>query len=232
MSIIESNRVTPHAGKTARMEKENIKILIDAELKDVGLCAKITLMLHCCSSFDRERSYLFLRENSLESNVVFNACCGCCTFPDFVTVNYFDRAPYAESCKMAPIPFCCFCTTEQPKLEIIEPGCMICCVKVNLCGDTQVILMPFENFPFPCCCCSNRVNACDNCFGLCGPITGNPKTFLSFFPQPTDPVGFVKVSQAVMLGRSDASEFTNVTNPAIAVAVQQQQDSSIQLPTK
>ena len=192
MHALESNRTTPHDGKTARMERENIKILIDAELKDVGLCTKICLFLHGCSSYNRERSYLYLRENSLESNVVFNGCCGCCITPDYVCVRYFDRAPYTDSCRMLSFPFCFIYSKELPKLEIIEPGCMMCCVKVNCCGDKRVILMPFENLPFPCCWCSNRVNGCDNCFGLCGPITGNPKVYLPFFPQPTDPVGFVK----------------------------------------
>jgi hypothetical protein len=221
MSTVASNRRTPHPGKTARANKDSIGILIDAELKDVSCCFRINLMLcYCCSSFNRERSYLYLRENSLESNVTFNCCCGCCLTPDWIGVTYFDSDPYVERCKMAPIPFCCMCYTEQPKLEIFEPGCMLCCMRVNLCGEKEMILMPFEKMPFPCCCCSNRVTCCDNYGGLCGPITGNPKVYYPFFPQPTDPDSFVQVAQSVMLGRGSAvSVAVSTENPVTAVAV-------------
>jgi hypothetical protein len=195
-----SNRATIHAGVTARKNKDSIQILVDAELKDVDCCTWLNLcFLGVC--FDKQRSYLYLRENSLESNVALAPCWGLCSASaaDWVTVNYFDRPPYSKECKPGPFPFCCFCTAEQPKLEIYEPGCMICCMKVNPCGDKKLVLMPFENLPIPCCCCSNRVTGCDNCFGLCGGITGNPKVAYAFFPQPTDPEGFVQVAQSVML---------------------------------
>lgn len=201
MSTFASNRVSPHSGKTARANKESIGILIDAELKDLSCCAQVCLMLYCCSSFNRERSYLYLRENSLESNVTFNFCGGCCITPDWINVTYFDSRPYARRIKIAPYPFCFICYSEQPKLEIFEPGCMMCCTRVNICGHQEMILMPFEYFPVPCCCFSNRITPCDNYCGLCGGITGNPKVYHSFFPQPTDPEGFVQVAQAVMLGR-------------------------------
>jgi hypothetical protein len=219
MSTKASNRSTPHDGKTARLEKENIKILVDAELKDVGCCLRMFILSHCCSSFSKERSYLYLRENSLESNVAFNICFGIWMSPDFVTVSYFDRRPYKKTCKWAPFPFCFLCYSQQPKLEIIESGCLVCCVKVQCCGSKRMVLMPFENMPVPCCCCKNRVTVCDNCFGLCGPITGNPIVYSSFFPQPTDPTGFVEVAQAIMLGQTDVATLTNAKPVATTATV-------------
>lgn len=208
MSTPASNRTTPHHGKTAHRNKDSIGILIDAELKDPNCCQQVAIFSHCCSSFNKERSYLYLRENSLEYNVSFNVFCGCCLSPDFTYVQYFDRAPYAEECTMGPPPFCC-CSVNTPKLEVIEPGCMICFQRVNLCGDQQMILMPFESMPVPCCCLSNRVTTCDNNCGCCGPITGNPKAYYGFFPQPTDPVGFVQVAQSVMIGVTAATVVDN-----------------------
>jgi len=68
-----------------------------------------------------------------------------------------------------------------------------------MCGKKAVIT-PFELMPPPCCCCSNRVGPCDNCCGLCGQVTGNPKIFGFFMPQPKDAVRFVAaVQQATMM---------------------------------
>eukprot|EP01031_Cornospumella_fuschlensis_P037253 gene37253-45223_t len=206
MSDSKSNRTSNHKGATARAKKESITIVYDAELKDLSLCTRIMLACSCCAVFDLQRSYLYLRENSLESNVSIAPCCGSCEVPDIVSVHYFDRPPYSETCKCAPVPFCCLPHCAQPKLEVIKPGCLVCCIPVNLCGDSQVVLMPFETFPFPCCCCTNRVGACDNCFGCCGGITGNPKVYSAFFPQPTDPEGFVSVAQPLMLPSTGSVE--------------------------
>jgi len=128
--------------------------------------------------------------------------CSCCTegaVQDDVQVFYFDRAPYAEGCNLAPFPCCCFCGMGKPKLEIIDHGWMCCCIKLDpCCMGKRVALMPYETFPPPCCCCSNRTSACDNCFGLCGPPTGNPKVHLPFYPQPMEPAQFVKAAQLAM----------------------------------
>lgn len=196
-----SNRTTPHDGRTARQDKGKINILVDAELKDISMCFKIYLSLLCCSGFNKERSYLYLRENSLESNVVFDCCCGCQLLPDMVKVEYFDRPPYNKSCKPGPFPCCFLCHSSEPSFEFVEPGCMLCCMKVNpLCQDEKLVLMPFEKFPVPFCCCSNRTTACDNCFGFCGPITGSPKIYTTYFLQPTDPRGFVEATRVAMDG--------------------------------
>jgi hypothetical protein len=89
-----------------------------------------------------------------------------------------------------------------PKLEVVDLGCMCCCMKVDpCCHGKRVVLMPFEKMPPPCCCCSNRVGACNNCFGLCGPVTGNPKIYGGFGPQPKDKAAFVAAANAMMAGQ-------------------------------
>jgi hypothetical protein len=55
--------------------------------------------------------------------------------------------------------------------------------------------MPFDQYPFPCCCCSNRHKEapwnCWACFHLCGGLNGSPSHFSSLYPQPRDPGAFV-----------------------------------------
>lgn len=196
------DRQTPHSGSTARENRDSIKIVYDAELKDLPLCQQISLLCACCSIYDKERSYLYLRENSMESNVVIAPCCGYCTDLDFIDVTYFDRPPFAKQCRTGPCPFCCcLFTCDQPKVELVDNSCLCFFQQVDpCCCGKQVVLMPFETFPIPCCCCVNRVGWCDNCCGCCGPITGNPKIFSPFRPQPLDAVAFVAAVQRKMLG--------------------------------
>ena len=131
-----------------------------------------------------------------------NCCSCCCEVKDYVSVEYNDRAPYAKTCKRSPFPCCCLFNCDQPKLEVVNLGFMCCCMKCDTCccccESKQVVIMPFESLPFPCCCCSNRVGCCDNCCGLCGPITGNPKVFSLFGPQPKHADAFVAAGQQVM----------------------------------
>jgi len=93
---------------------------------------------------------------------------------------------------------------SNPKLEPLDEGCLICCVRVGCetlgCGGKKVVIMPFEFLPPPCCCCTNRVNACDNCCGLCGPVTGNPKFYSRFSPQPKNTEAFCATIAAMRLG--------------------------------
>ena len=56
--------------------------------------------------------------------------------------------------------------------------------------------MPFERMG---CCGSNRVTNWDNCCGLCGPITGNPKQYDMFYPQPSDPQAFIDVAKPAQI---------------------------------
>ena len=88
----------------------------------------------------------------------------------------------------------CLCIPTEPKLEVMEGGCLICCMKCTCCTTDQVVVMPYEK----CCCCSNRVGCCDNACGCCGSLTGNPKSVTSFEPQPKDCKAFVAAAQQVM----------------------------------
>jgi hypothetical protein len=213
------DRRTEHNGAIARKFSSGIGILFDAELKDLPICQQA--ILFCCACFsiyDKKRSYLYLRENSLETNIACAPCCGLCETFDNVSVKYFDRAPYAKNCKLGPFPCCFLFSCDQPKLEVVDMGCMCCFVKMDpCCCGKSVVMMPFEKMPIPWCCCSNRVGCCDNCGGLCGPVTGNPKIFSAFIPQPKDAQGFVNAAQGVMLNFNPVTGGLPTQNP-IAVA--------------
>ena len=141
-----------------------------------------------CQKYDLERSYLYLRENSIESNIASKSiCCGAAR--DYVTVQYFDRPPYK------PFNQCICCCKSNPKLEITKPGCVICCMPVTCCTQEKVVIMPGETV-FGCC--PNRVTGCDNCCGCCGDRTGAPKWVWSFEPQPKNPADFVACAQQIM----------------------------------
>ena len=200
------DRRTNHNGATKIQNPGMIRIS-DWELRGPGCCDKCRLALQC-SWWDTTRSYLYVRDNhSIEFNDAngIKNCCTCCCFSqaDDVGVEYSDRAPYAKHCKPSPFPCCCFLNCAQPKLEVIDLGFMCCCIKCNTCccccESKRVVIMPFETFPFPCCCCSNRVNRCDNWCGCCGPVTGNPKVYGLFAPQPKDAEAFVAASQQLMM---------------------------------
>ena len=200
------DRRTNHNGATKIQNPGMIRIS-DWELRGPGCCDKCRLALQC-SWWDTTRSYLYVRDNhSIEFNDAngIKNCCTCCCFSqaDDVGVKYSDRAPYAKHCKPSPFPCCCFLNCAQPKLEVIDLGFMCCCIKCNTCccccESKRVVIMPFETFPFPCCCCSNRVNRCDNWCGCCGPVTGNPKVYGLFGPQPKDAEAFVAASQQLMM---------------------------------
>ena len=200
------DRRTNHNGATKIQNPGMIRIS-DWELRGPGCCDKCRLALQC-SWWDTTRSYLYVRDNhSIEHNDAngIKNCCTCCCFSqaDDVWVTYSDRAPYAKHCKPSPFPCCCFLNCAQPKLEVIDLGFMCCCIKCNTCccccESKRVVIMPFEKFPFPCCCCSNRVSRCDNWCGCCGPVTGNPKIYGLFAPQPKDAEAFVAASQQLMM---------------------------------
>lgn len=150
-----------------------IDIIYDAELAEPkhGWCGCNNGMMN------KERSYLYIRENSVETNVaVDRGCCGCGKPRDNVKVMYFDRHPFLE----------------PAKLEILETGFM-CCFHKFLCGE-KLVVMPFERLPFPCCCQKNRTKGF--CCGACGPIAGNPSVFEIFQPQPQNPEEFLTMLAA------------------------------------
>jgi len=102
-------------------------------------------------------------------------------------------------------PFCCLMYHGSPKLEVLDNGYMCCCVKIDpCCLGKQAVLMPFEAMPPPCCCCSNRTSNCDNCFGFCGPPTGNPKIHYSFSPQPKNADAFVEAAKKAITSARQA----------------------------
>ena len=79
---------------------------------------------------------------------------------------------------------------------------MCCFQKVNPCCEkTAVVIKPFKFLPPPFCCCENKRSACDNCGGLCGPITGSPIHFTKFHPEPKEPHKFAKALEEA-LGRA------------------------------
>jgi len=164
----------------------------DAELRDLDCSEKCGLWA-ICHEYDLERSYLYLRENSIETNVAMVPMFPlsiCVPQWDNTNVTYFDRKPYK------PYKVCCI--QQNPKLEVMKGGCLVACMKVNDCTKDKVVIMPNEQMPPPCCFSSNRVGPCDNCAGACGAPTGNPKMAFAFFPQPKDAQGFVEVAQQVM----------------------------------
>ena len=184
------DRTKKQNGATALQNKGNITIFYNAELKDVSCCTKVVLCC-ICQKYDLERSYLYLRENSIESNIASNSLfCG--EAHDYVTVTYFDRKPYK------PFNMCICCCKSNPKLEITKPGCVICCIPVippPCCAQEEVVIMPGETVYG---CCNNRVTKCDNCCELWGRRTGAPKLVYGFEPQPKNAAEFVACAQQIM----------------------------------
>ena len=139
----------------------------------------------CCAyTFSQKRSGIYLSENSVEYRYGVEACCcqELCCFPiDYITVQYFDQPPFVTN------P-CCGCNKGEPQFRVLEPGYMCCCMKLSaengcgLCyGEKLVIITPCDTY---CCCFSNYTDDCGNFYGLCGPITGNPKCYTTIWPQP------------------------------------------------
>lgn len=110
--------------------------------------------MSCCATFDKDRSYIYVRENSLEMNDAYTNCggeCGgCfCDTQDDTSVKYFDRDPFRRQCG-----FCCFlddsnsCTMRSdPRPEVMKQGCVCCCEEI-VCdeivsfNDRWLILKP------------------------------------------------------------------------------------------
>ena len=70
---------------------EHIKILYDAGIQEPKFCQRFGYAL-MCRAFNRERSYLYIRKNSIEKNVALGClCCPKKCLSDNVEVIYFDR---------------------------------------------------------------------------------------------------------------------------------------------
>lgn len=95
------------------------------------------MQMSCCATFDKDRSYIYARENSLEMNNAYTNCCGYfCDTQDDTSVKYFDRGPFRRQCG-----FCCFlddsnsCTMRSdPRPEVMKQGC-VCCCKEIVCDE-------------------------------------------------------------------------------------------------
>ena len=127
-------------------------------------------------------------------NVCCVGMCGKCEV-DNIRVEYFDRQPWKHHTT------CCGCQKNDPKLELLQGGTLVCCQTVKCCSEDAVVIMPFEK-SCGCCgmCCGsvNRVTkSCANGCGCCGEPIGNPKSYYSFVPQPKNAAAFVKAAQSV-----------------------------------
>jgi len=194
MSMMQGQRdLGSQEGNTALGDLHSIKLVYNAEVRDLDCCSSQLLCLGSCGfmTYNTKRGYLYVRENSIEMNYALTCCkdgpCGLESTRDNIKVWYFDNPPFEKENK------CFGCFPMEPKLDVIESGYIILCQKC--CADESVILMPFER---ACCgCVSNRVGCCDNGCGTCGRITGNPKIFSTFLPQPINAKAFVAAAQAV-----------------------------------
>ena len=63
------HRTSPMAGATKLQNEEVMRIVYNAEIKDLPCMQKCCLRWGTCRKYDVERSYLFVRENSIEMNV-------------------------------------------------------------------------------------------------------------------------------------------------------------------
>ena len=161
-----SDRTSAQRGATRLSDPSHIKIWYNAELADPSCFAKYA---QCLSGqvFDKERSYMYLREGAMETNQV-NKCCIKVTLesisqPDCVSISYFDQPPG----KVQNLLRCC---SLDPSIEKVDNAYLICCQKVTChqacVGGDYMSFVPLDKF---CCCFPNKVNWCCNTCGLCGP---------------------------------------------------------------
>mmetsp|Transcript_35742 Transcript_35742/g.89270 ORF Transcript_35742/g.89270 Transcript_35742/m.89270 type:complete len:305 (-) Transcript_35742:703-1617(-) len=69
-----SDRHSPQGGATALQNPSNIRIMYNAELMPAPCCRHFYYGM-TCRCYDESRSYLYLRENSIESNENAQNCC-------------------------------------------------------------------------------------------------------------------------------------------------------------
>ena len=126
---------TSGKGRVARRNQNAIGIVYDTPLYNpcCGGCMYVCYPCCClgwpfCSRIDLDRSYIYLRENSIESNLATKHCVLCCAWSqDRVTTYYYDKAPFAPSCCKFMLPFGCYPTTD-PQVTVKDMGCLICCI--------------------------------------------------------------------------------------------------------
>jgi len=184
------DRKSLHPGATKRKNPASIDIIYDAEIRDIGCCIKCCFFIPTGGFFfDKERSYIYLRENSMETSVAMTHIFSSCV-PGFevVTTRYFDRSPYINEMG------CCF--TGEPSIEKHTPGCTICWqdCKHPCLSDEMVVISSFQKY---CCCIPNKTKK-----SCCGAYPGNPIMAQNFgymgVTQPVDTQAFVVAAQALM----------------------------------
>ena len=111
-----SDRTSAQRGATRLSDPSHLKIWYNAELADPSCCVKYA---QCLSgqAFDKERSYMYLREGSMETNQV-NKCCikaleSCYRQPDCISIVYFDKPP-TKSTKLV------WCCSFDPSIEKVD----------------------------------------------------------------------------------------------------------------
>jgi len=179
-STEQKERTTMLDGRMNRKDKNKLDIRYDPELARVPCCSSVLLFCSapcCCPVVVENRSYIYVRENSIEYNWSLIACGGCCmgNFQscgrarccytclaegcDITTVKYFDREPLRKDRYCQPIPCCCCCMDYNPKFVVQHHGCTCCWCTWRACCDGQcgnccakstVVVSPFDYFPNPC----------------------------------------------------------------------------------
>lgn len=172
------DRRSPQGGATSLRHPSAIQIIYNAEIRSFPYARQVCLCL-MCRCYDRSRSFLYLRENSIETNEGATHICGClaecildvvacplqlawdcfhlfaCCFTgcsaktflrswypffkladDNVSLVHFGRNFFH-----ATTEGCCCVQINTPKLEVMDKGCMICCVRCPPC----------VNIVCPCC---------------------------------------------------------------------------------
>lgn len=195
-----SDRTSFQRGATRLSDPSHIKIWYNAELADPSCFTKYQLCLQACVVFDKERSYMYLREGAIETNQAHNcciSCLACCKPPDCVRVSYFDKRPWKKS--RGACYTCCGLCSGNPSIEKVDNTYLICFQKVTChqaCfGGDYMSYVPLDKF---CCCIPNKVNFLCNTCGLWGPVDGNPLCHIPYCMQPKDVEGFVAQAKQVI----------------------------------
>ena len=192
-----SDRTSFQRGATRLSDPSHIKIWYNAELADPSCFAKYAQCLLHGVVFDKERSYMYLREGALETNQSYNCCIKCLAClkpPDCVCVSYFDKRPWKKyKCT------CCGICSGDPSIEKVDNAYLICLPEGHLPpgvrrrglhvvrAPRQVLLLLPQQGELVC-------NTC----GLCGSPDGNPLIHLPFAMQPKDVEGFVAQAKQVI----------------------------------
>ena len=117
-------------GSTALGDLHNIKIVYNAEIRDLDCFKSLLLCLGSCGfmKYNTKRGYLYVRENSIEMNYALTWCqdgpCGLESTTDYIKVWYFDAPPLKKESKcfgcMPMVRHTLKCSLSQTFLNIIS----------------------------------------------------------------------------------------------------------------